>query len=331
MILVTGGAGYIGSHCVTELLKQGEKVVVFDNLSTGHKEIIEKLQRIGKNGQLKFVKGDLRKSEDVKKLFEKNEIDRVIHFAAFSQVEESTREPYKYFQNNVSGTINLLDEMVKHGVKYIVYSSSAAVYGEPKNIPIPETEEKLPVNPYGLTKHVSEMILNDYDNKKDIKSVCLRYFNVIGANPDGITGEWHEPETHLVPKILKSFKNKSVDFCVFGDDYDTKDGTCIRDYVDVNDLIRAHILALKYLQKENKSNVFNVGTQVGSSVMEIFNTCEKITGKEIQYKICPRRAGDPPVLCADTAKIKKFLKWKPEFKLSQSIDNAWKWENRNNS
>lgn len=329
MILVTGGAGYIGSHCVVELLKRGENVVVFDNLSTGHIETIERLQKIAKNGQLKFIKGDLKSCEDLKQLFDMVKIDAVIHFAALSQVEQSMREPYLYFQNNVSGTINLLDAMVKHGVKYIIYSSSAAVYGSPKNIPIVETDEKKPINPYGLTKFTSEMILKDYDERNGIKSMALRYFNVAGANPDGLTGEWHEPETHLIPKILKSIKGENgSEFCIFGDNYPTQDGTCVRDYIDVNDLISAHLLALEYLKNNNQSNVFNVGTENGASVKEIFEACKEVTKKEVSYKICERRAGDPPKLCADTNKIRNFLKWKPHYSIHESIKNAWKWECR---
>ena len=329
MILVTGGAGYIGSHCVVELLKQGEKVVVFDNLSTGSIDIIKRLEKTAKRGQLKFVEGDLKSCDDINHMLENNKIDAVIHFAAFSQVEESMREPYKYFQNNVSGTINLLDGMVEHGIKYIIYSSSAAVYGEPKRFPIKETDDKKPINPYGLTKYTSEMILKDYDENNGIKSVSLRYFNVVGANPDGITGECHNPETHLVPKILKSIKDNTCEFCIFGNDYVTPDGTCVRDYVDVNDLINAHILALKYLKSGKQSNVFNVGSQNGSTVKEVFSACMNVTNTDIPCKICPRRAGDPPILCADTAKISEILHWKPKFTLEKSIQNAWNWENRN--
>jgi len=328
MILVTGGAGYIGSHCVVELLKRGENVVVFDNLSTGHIETIQRLQKIGSNEQFKFVKGDLKSCEDLKQLFNMVKIDAVIHFAALSQVEQSMREPYIYFQNNVSGTINLLDVMVEHKVKYIIYSSSASVYGTPKNLPIAETEGKSPINPYGLTKYTSEMILKDYDEKFGIKSVALRYFNVVGANPNGLTGEWHKPETHLVPKILKSLKDNSCEFYIFGDDYCTKDGTCIRDYVDVNDLILAHLLSLEYLRKNNKSDVFNVGTECGCSVKEIFSVCQAVTGKEISYKIADRRIGDTPTLCADITKIKEVLSWKPRYTIAQSIQNAWTWECR---
>jgi len=329
MILVTGGAGYIGSHCVLGLLKQGKKVVIFDNLSTGNLETVKDLEKIAARGQLKFFKGDLKSSDDLKRLFKENEIDSVIHFAAYSSVEESTKEPYKYFQNNVSGTTNLLDAMVENNVKYIVYSSSAAVYGVPEKIPASENDLKAPINPYGMTKYTTETILKNYDKKFEIKSIALRYFNVIGADPDGLTGECHNPETHLVPRILKAMKEDNCKFSLFGTDYDTKDGTCIRDYVDVNDLICAHFLALEYLQKKNESDVFNVGTEKGYSVKEIFSACEKVTRKEISYEVCARRAGDPPILCSDTTKIKKILNWKPVFSLEQSILNAWNWECRN--
>ena len=262
MILVTGGAGYIGSHCVLSLLKKGIDVVVFDNLSTGHIETIETLKKFG---NLKFYQGDLLNTDEIKKVFE-NKIDAVIHFAALSQVAESMKNPQKYYINNVIGTINLLNTMIKNNVKKIVFSSTAATYGEPKYTPIDENHPQNPINPYGKTKLMIENIMDDYDKAYDLKSVRLRYFNVIGADKDINIGEWHNPETHLVPNILKSTFENSKTFEIYGQDYNTKDGTCVRDYINIEDLIDAHILALEYLNKNNETNFFNLGTNGWNTV-----------------------------------------------------------------
>lgn len=320
MILVTGGAGYIGSHCALELIKSGEKVIVFDNLSTGHKEIIQKLSGV------EFVQGDLQNKDDLVALFKKYQIDSVVHFAAFSQVGESVKEPYKYFQNNVCGTLNLLEVMISNGCNKIVFSSTAAVYGEPRYIPIDENHLCNPINPYGQTKLTVEMIMDDFDRAYGLKSVRLRYFNVVGAQDKGLIGEWHEPETHLIPNILKSSLIEEKEFSIYGDDYPTKDGTCVRDYIDVNDLVEAHLLALKYLQNGGKTDVFNLGTECGSSVREVFSICESVVDKKVPFKIQPRRLGDPAILVADSKKAYNILGWKPNKTLKYSIQKAWNWE-----
>lgn len=311
MILVTGGAGYIGSHCVLKLLELDEDVIIFDNLSTSFKTTIKKL------GKVKFVKGDLRNFSDINALFEKYKIDAVIHFAALSLVSESVKEPYKYFQNNVCGSMNLLDAMIEHNCKSIVFSSTAATYGEPEYIPIDENHPTKPINPYGQSKLTVESLLRDLD------SVIFRYFNVAGADEKGRIGERHKDETHLIPNILKN-KRK---FQLFGDDYPTKDGTCVRDYIDINDLIDAHILALRYLQNGGKSDVFNLGTETGYTVKEVFSACEEVTDKKIPYKICPRRAGDPAILVASNKKAREILGWSPKRTLKDSIKSSWQFFN----
>ena len=320
MIFVTGGAGYIGSHCVSVLLNQEYEVGVFDNFSTGHREIVEKFPNV------KIFEGDLQNIEDLEQVFINNKIDAVIHFAAFSQVGESVKNPQKYYYNNVFGTLNLLNAMIKNDVKKIVFSSTAAVYGEPKYTPIDEKHPTQPINPYGKTKLIIESIMDDYDKAYGLKSVRLRYFNACGANSKQICGEWHNPETHLIPNILKSALNNEKIFNIFGDDYQTKDGTCVRDYIDVEDLACAHVLALKYLFNGGETNYFNLGTNCGNTVKEVFSECSKISGKEIPVKICPRREGDPAVLIADNSKAKEILGWNPEKSLNESIKTAYAWE-----
>ena len=286
MILVTGGAGYIGSHSALALLERGQEVVVFDNLSTGHLETIETLKKFG---NLDFFKGDLLNREELKHLFEKFSIDSVIHFAAFSQVGESVQNPQKYYLNNVCGTINLLNTMLEYGVKKIVFSSTAATYGEPIQIPIDENHPQQPINPYGQTKLIIEKIMDDYDKAYGLKSVRLRYFNVAGADSQNRIGEVHQPETHLIPNILKSTFSGGKTFEMYGNDYNTKDGTCVRDYINVEDLVDAHLLALEYLNNGGKTDYFNLGTNDGNTVKEVFNICEKVTGKSIAVKQMPRR------------------------------------------
>lgn len=327
MILVTGGAGYIGSHCVMALMEQGFDVVVFDNLSTGHAETIQNMQ---KYGNLKFMQGDLLNKSDIKNLFNDYKIDAVIHFAAFSQVGESVKNPQKYYINNVCGTLNLLEGMLENDVKKIVFSSTAATYGEPEYIPIDEKHPQNPINPYGQTKLMIEKIMDDYDKAYNLKSVRLRYFNVAGADGKCRVGEWHDPETHLIPNILKSTFGTDKVFELYGDDYDTKDGTCVRDYINVEDLAKAHLLALEYLNNGGKTNYFNLGTNNGNTVKEVFNTCEEITDKKIAKKILPRRAGDPASLVADNSKAKKELNWQPQKTLKDSIQTAYDWEKLKN-
>ena len=323
MILVTGGAGYIGSHCVLALLDKGYEVVIFDNLSTGHIEIVEKLKQYG---NIEFCQGDLKNPQDIKELFDKYPIEAVIHFAAYSQVAESVKNPQKYYLNNVGGTINLLCAMLENGVKKIVFSSTAATYGEPQYIPIDEKHPQNPINPYGQTKLIIEKIMDDYDKAYGLKSVRLRYFNVAGADSQTRVGEWHEPETHLIPNILKSTFSNGEKFKLFGTDYQTKDGTCVRDYINVEDLSQAHILALKYLDNGGETNFFNLGTNNGNTNKEIFSTCEKITGKNIQLEECPRREGDPASLVADNKKAKNILNWTPQNNIEYSIQKAYDWE-----
>lgn len=323
MILVTGGAGYIGSHCVLALLKEGFAVHIFDNFSTGHKETVETLK---KYGTLTYSEGDLQNRTDIKKVFENNKIEAVVHFAAFSQVGESVKNPQKYYQNNVCGTLNLLEAMLENDVKKIVFSSTAATYGEPVYTPIDENHPQLPINPYGQTKLMIERIMDDYDKAYGLKSVRLRYFNVAGADSEGRVGEWHTPETHLVPNILKSSFGDGKTFEMYGDDYDTKDGTCVRDYINVEDLAQAHILALKYLNNGGETNFFNLGTQEGTTVKEVFDVCEQVIGKSIPVKKMPRREGDPAILVADNTKAKNELGWEPKNSFEHSVKTAYEWE-----
>ena len=323
MILVTGGAGYIGSHCVMTLLEKGSDVLVFDNLSTGHIETIDTLK---KYGNLKFVQGDLLDKQVLQNLFAENNIDAVIHFAAFSQVGESVKNPQKYYINNVCGTINLLEAMLKNDVKKIVFSSKAATYGEPEYIPIDENHPQNPINPYGQSKLMIEKIMDDYSKAYDLKSVRLRYFNVIGADSQIRIGEWHNPETHLVPNILKSSFNESKPFELYGENYPTKDGTCVRDYINVEDLAQAHLLALDYLNNGGETTYFNLGTNDGNTVKEIFAVSEKIINKKVNLVIKPAREGDPASLVADNKKVKAVLNWNPQKNLEESIANAYKWE-----
>ena len=329
MILVTGGAGYIGSHMALKLLENNEKVVVFDNFSTGHIETIETLMKEGKDN-FEFFEGDLLNLNDLNALFKGRNIEAVIHFAAFSLVEESTKNPAKYYKNNVTGSINLLDAIHKYNVNKIVFSSTAATYGEPEEIPIKETSPQNPVNPYGNSKLTVEKIMDDYDRAYGIKSVRLRYFNVAGADSKCRIGENHNPETHLIPNILKSTFNNKKTFKIFGDNYNTKDGTCVRDYINVEDLINAHLLALKYLLAGGKTDFFNLGTNEGNSVKEIFDLCTKVTNKEIPFEIAQKRAGDPAVLIADNKKAKEILGWNPEKTLYDSIKSAYMWELKQN-
>ena len=327
MILVTGGAGYIGSHCVLALLEKGLEVVVFDNLSTGHIETIETLSKYGK---LKFIQGDLLNKNDLKKVFDSNKVSAVIHFAAFSQVGESVKSPEKYYINNVCGTINLLSAMLENDVKKIVFSSTAATYGEPKYTPIDENHSQKPINPYGQSKLMIEKIMDDYDNAYDLKSVRLRYFNVAGADDKVRVGEWHEPETHLIPNILKSTFSSDKTFEMYGENYDTKDGTCVRDYINIEDLIDAHILALEYLNNGGKTNYFNLGTKNGNTVKEVFEICENVAQKTIDVIKKPRRDGDPAILVADNSKAMDVLGWSPKKTLYMSVESAYEWEKRQN-
>lgn len=323
MILITGGAGYIGSHCAMMLLDKGYNIVVFDNLSTGH---IETINTLKKHGNVEFIQGDLQNKNDIDKVFEDYKVDSVLHFAASSLVEESVKNPQKYYLNNVYGSLNLFESMLRHNVMKIVFSSTAAIYGEPQYIPIDEKHPVCPVNPYGQSKLIIENILDNYNKAYNLRSVRLRYFNVAGADSQNRIGEWHETETHLIPNILKStFKENKV-FEIFGNDYSTKDGTCVRDYINIEDLANAHILALNYLNNNGKTISLNLGTSEGNTVKEIFNYCEKICDKPISVRISPRREGDPSALIADNTLAKEILNWIPQQSIDTSINTAYNWE-----
>lgn len=328
MILVTGGAGYIGSHTTIALLNAGYDVVIFDNLELGHSEIIETLKSIKSNGKvIDFIQGDLKNLSDIEEVFKKHQnIEAVVHFAAYSQVGESVKNPQKYYYNNVFGTLNLLNAMMEFNVKNIVFSSTAATYGNAVYTPIDEKHPQIPINPYGKSKLMIENIMDDYDKAYGLKSVRLRYFNVAGADNLTRVGEWHNPETHLIPNILKSTFSGGKTFEMYGQDYDTKDGTCVRDYINVEDLADAHVLALKYLENGGITNFFNLGTQEGNSVKEVFAACESVTEKNIPVKEMPRRDGDPAILVADNKKAKELLNWSPKRTLELSIQTAYDWE-----
>lgn len=329
IIMVSGGNGYIGSHCVVALLNKGYDVVIFDNNSTGFRFIGDTLGKIDSKGSvLKNIEGDLLNPADLDKAFEGFDVDAVIHFAAFSQVAESMRDPAKYYRNNVVGTMNLLDSMRKNGVSKIVFSSTAATYGEPVYTPIDESHPQNPINPYGRTKLDIEYMMDDYDRAYGIKSVRLRYFNVAGSDSGCKVGESHDPETHLIPNILKSTFEGGSEFRMFGTDYDTRDGTCVRDYVNVEDLADAHILALRYLEEGGSTDYFNLGTNEGSTVREVFNACEKVTGVDIPMVVEGRRPGDPAILVADNRKAKSVLGWEPKRTLEDSIRTAYDWEKK---
>lgn len=317
-ILVLGGAGYIGSHTVYELVDNGEDVVIVDNLETGHIEAVHPKAR--------FYQGDIRDREFIDSVFEKETIDAVIHFAANSLVGESMTNPLKYYDNNVNGTKVLLESMIAHDVKKIVFSSTAATYGEPENIPILEGDKTCPTNAYGETKLSMEKMMKWTDVAHGLKYVALRYFNACGAHKSGEIGEAHAPETHLIPLILQVPLGKREHISIYGDDYDTEDGTCIRDYIHVTDLAQAHILAVKYLMAGNESNTFNLGNGVGFSVKEVIETAKKATGLPIKAEVAPRRAGDPARLIASSDKAKEVLGWNPQHAdLEEIISSAWKW------
>lgn len=317
-ILVLGGAGYIGSHAVDQLVNKGYDVVVVDSLFTGHRDAIHKDAR--------FYEGDARDKEFMRSVFEKEEIEGVLHFAAYSLVGESVEKPLKYFNNNVYGMQILLEVMNEFDVKNIVFSSTAATYGEPEETPIRETTPTSPKNPYGESKLMMEKMIKWCDNAYGMRYVALRYFNVAGAKADASIGEDHDPETHLVPIILQVALGQRDHLTIFGDDYDTPDGTCIRDYVHVKDLIAAHILALEYLKAGNESNTFNLGSNNGYSVKEMLDAAREVTGKEIKAEIGPRRAGDPSTLVAASEKAKATLGWDPQYtNIKDIIKTAWDW------
>lgn len=318
-ILVTGGAGYIGSHTVAELLDRGEEVVVIDSLETGHREAL-----LGG----KLYEGDLRDKALLKKLFSENDIDAVIHFAANSLVGESMKDPVKYYDNNVYGTLCLLEAMNEAGVKKIVFSSTAATYGEPEKVPIDENDRTQPTNVYGETKLMMERMMSWFDKVLGIKYVSLRYFNAAGSHASGKIGEDHRPESHLIPLVLMTALKQREHISVFGDDYPTADGTCIRDYIHVSDLADAHMRAVDYLRRGEDSNVFNLGNGLGFSVKEVIETSKQVTGVDIPVVMEARRPGDPAVLVASSEKARNVLGWNPSRnKLEDIIESAWRWHN----
>lgn len=317
MILVMGGAGYIGSHTVRHLLDKGYEVLVADNLIYGHKEAVDE--------RAKFVYADLLNPYSLDELFKNNKVDAVIHFAAFAYVGESVNNPEKYYYNNVIGTINLLHTMLKHNVKNIVFSSTCATYGEPKYTPIDEMHSQNPINPYGRTKLMIEQIFADYERAYGLRHIALRYFNAAGCSADGKIGESHNPETHIIPLVLQAIKGERENIKIFGSDYDTPDGTCIRDYIHVEDLAQAHRLAVEKL--EAYSGCINLGTGVGTSVKEIIAAAEAVSGKKCPTEYAARRAGDPARLYADNTKAKAILGWQPKYlDIKDIIKTAWNWE-----
>ena len=317
-ILVCGGAGYIGSHAVHALIEKGEQVVIVDNLQTGHRGAL--------NPKAKFYEGDIRDASVLDKIFTENKVEAVIHFAANSLVGESMEKPLLYFNNNVYGMQVLLEAMVRHGVDKIVFSSTAAVYGEPKCVPIHEDDETCPTNTYGETKLTMEKMMKWVSRANGVRYVSLRYFNAAGALPDGSIGEDHATETHLIPLILQVPTGRRDHITVFGDDYPTPDGTCLRDYIHVVDLADAHVLALEYLRKGGASDIFNLGNGQGFSVKEMIAAAEKATGRSIKVEIGAQRAGDPAQLIASSEKARSVLGWKPQFTdVEQVIGTAWRW------
>jgi UDP-glucose 4-epimerase len=315
-ILVVGGAGYIGAHMAKQLADEGYRVTVFDNLSTGHREAV-------RWGEL--VEGDLLDRASVRRAFDGRRVDAVMHFAALSLVGESMRDPYAYYNNNVSGALNLLQAMREAGVDQLVFSSTAAVYGLPQVSPIDESQPLLPINPYGASKAMVERLLVDASAAYALRSVSLRYFNAAGADPSGEIGESHTPETHLLPNVLKAALHGPA-VQIFGNDYATPDGTCVRDYVHVNDLAQAHRLALDHLHTSAGAHVFNLGSEKGFSVSEIIGTAARITGRKIPSADAPRRAGDPPILVASSEKARQVLEWQPQYTdIEAIVETAWRW------
>lgn len=320
MILVTGGAGYIGSHVNKELNKQGYETVVLDNLSYGHDDFV-------KWGILERV--DLSNTREIRRIFQDYCLEAVMHFAAFTYVGESVQDPQKYYLNNLRNTLNLLESMLEFDVEKLVFSSTCATYGNPIEIPITEEHPQNPINPYGKGKHMVEQILTDYSSAYGLRCASLRYFNAAGADPEGELGERHDPETHLIPLVLDAASGKREDIKIFGTDYPTDDGTCIRDYIHVTDLADAHIKALKYLEDGGKSDVFNLGNGNGFSVKEVIEEARKVTGRKIKATETDRRPGDPPILVGSSKKAREILKWQPKYdELTRIIKTAWEWHER---
>lgn len=316
-ILVCGGAGYIGSHINKQLNREGYETVIFDNLTYGHREAV-------KWGN--FVQGDLSNMDEIRSVFKTYKVDAVFHFAAYAYVGESVEKPERYYYNNVVNTLHLLKVMREYGCNKIIFSSTCATYGEPQRVPITEDMPQNPINPYGMTKLTVERIFQDYARAYDLKYVVLRYFNAAGADPDGEIGESHNPETHLIPLVLEAASGKLSEVKVFGIDYNTPDGSCIRDYIHVTDLASAHLLALHYLEKGGGSDSFNLGNAVGTSVLEVVEAVKRVTGRDFRVTLAKRRAGDPAKLVGSSDKARKILGWKPMFgDIDTIVEHAWRW------
>lgn len=322
-ILVTGGAGYIGTHAALALKKAGYEVIVLDNLSYGHRELVEEVL------QVKLIVGDTNDRALLDKIFSTHDIAAVMHFAAFIAVGESVTDPAKYYRNNVTGTLTLLEAMNDASIKKFIFSSTCALYGVPKFIPLTEDHPIDPISPYATSKWMVERILSDFDTAYNLKSVRFRYFNAAGADPDGKLGEDHEPETHLIPLVLLAALGKRESIYIFGTDYSTEDGTCIRDYIHVADLAQAHVQGLEYLLEGGESEVFNLGNGNGFSVREVIETAKQVTGKEFKIVERERRPGDPPILVGSSEKARQVLGWHPQYAdLKEIISHAWQWHNK---
>ena len=316
-ILVCGGAGYIGSHINKQLNKEGYDTIVFDNLVYGHREAV-------KWGE--FIQGDLANLTDIETVFQKHPIDAVFHFAAYAYVGESVENPEKYYYNNVANTLNLLKVMRKYGCNRIIFSSTCATYGEPERVPITEDMPQNPINPYGMTKLTVERIFRDYQKAYGLQFAVLRYFNAAGADPEGELGESHDPETHIIPLVLDAASGKREDIKVFGTDYDTPDGSCIRDYIHVSDLADAHLRALHYLEEGNHGDFFNLGNSIGTSVLEVVESVRQVTGREFKVTLAGRRPGDPAKLVGSSEKARRVLNWKPQYgDIDTIVRHAWNW------
>lgn len=322
-ILVTGGAGYIGSHTVLALKQAGYEVLILDNLVYGHRDLVEQVLKV------ELIEGDTGDRDLLDKLFKSRNIAAVMHFSAYAYVGESVSNPAKYYRNNVIGTITLLEAMLAASVKNFVFSSTCATYGVPEVVPIPEDHPQNPINPYGATKLMVERILSDFNEAYDFKSVRFRYFNAAGANPEGLLGEDHNPETHLIPLVLQTALGKRESISIFGTDYPTDDGTCVRDYIHVSDLADAHVLGLEYLLKGGDSTFFNLGNGNGFSVKEIIEAARLVTGEDIKAVECDRRPGDPPALIGSGEKARKILGWQPQYtSIKDIMTHAWEWHQK---
>lgn len=322
-VLVTGGAGYIGSHAVLALQQAGYQVVVLDNLVYGHRDLVETVLKA------ELIEGDTNDRPLLDQLFASHDIAAVMHFAAYAYVGESVSDPAKYYRNNVIGTLTLLEAMLAADIKKFVFSSTCATYGIPKTVPIPEEHPQAPINPYGATKLMVERILADFDVAHQFKSVCFRYFNAAGADPAGRLGEDHEPETHLIPLVLQAALGKRNSISVFGTDYPTPDGTCIRDYIHVTDLAAAHVLGVEYLLNGGESQFFNLGNGSGFSVKQVIEAAQEVTGRNITVIEQDRRPGDPPTLTGSSEKARTILGWKPEYPdIKEIIRHAWAWHQK---